>query len=180
MHHSYQFKYYKNFYDISTASKQALVSAVIDQATQLSNAYDIYITKTGVAPNTIGDLSAPSVKILTKTPDDILVITDAADGWKLAKIDVDGSVGGANDTVFQYKVTSAISSAVDKLAFCNVLNNVDDSSYSLDTAKADIGTAATMYDGTAVAAAGHEFKELMCYNDGTDLVFAFVKKIDTN
>lgn len=174
------FKYAKNFYNVNLASKQALVSAVVDQATQLSNAYDIYQTKKGVAPAAETDLIDPSIKILTKIPDDILAITDDDDGWKLTKINLDGSTDAENDTVFIYKVTSATSSDVDKLTFCNILNNIEDSSYSLDTAKSDIGAADTMYDGTATAANGHLFHELMCYYDDTDLIFAFIKEIDTN
>ena len=172
------YKYSKNFYNVSLASKQALIAAVIDQATQLSNAYDIYQIKLGIAADTVGKLSGPTVKILTKTPEKILAIT--ADGWELTKINVDGDGGATdNDTVFSYKISSSTASNLDKLTFCNVLNNIEYSDYSLDTALGDIGTADTMYDGSATAANNHEFKELMCYKDSNDNLFlTFVKELD--
>lgn len=167
------YKYYKNFYDTSLAAKKATVSALIDQATQLSNAYDIYQIQKGTVPAAITDLSGATVKIITEVPDPILVMTDAANGWEIASVDVDGA--GANDIVLGYQLTGSASNA-DKLDYCNVLNNIANSSYSLNTVDGDVGTAATMYDGTN--ASGLAFKDFMCYRTAANTyLFAFVKTI---
>ena len=51
------------------AVKQALVASVMDQATQMSGAYDIYKAKRGEAPASIVHLYAADTKILFRKPD---------------------------------------------------------------------------------------------------------------
>lgn len=171
------YKYYKNFYDTTLAAKKARVAAIVDQATQISNAYDVYSMQMGTAPAAIADLSDPAVRILTATPDPILEITAVANGWELASVDLDSSAGGANDKILRYQVTTATGTNTDKLDYCNILNNVAYPTWDLDTTDANIGTAATMYDGTNPSTL--TFTSMMCYRTGANTyVFGFVKTVD--
>jgi Tfp pilus assembly protein PilE len=177
------FKYYKNYYDVTLASKQALVGTLVDQARQLSNAYDLYEVKKGTAPGAISDLYAEDIKIITAKPDPIEEITLSTDGWELVN-SLDLNDANANDTAFIYKVTATTLDSADKRRqYCNVLNNVADSDWSFDAladhgnsgvAVETIGTSQEMYAKTA-----WKFKDVMCYTpDNSAFTFVFVKDID--
>ena len=172
------YKYYKNYYDIGLASKQTLMSIIIDQGTQLSNAYDVYETKKGLAPDDIAKLSDPDVRIVKETPKAIPQISKS--GWAIkTDLDVDGS-GGGNDIVLTYKIDANLTKD-DKIAYCDVLNNIADSGWDYNATsdsattgeEEEITKAKEMYDKTT-----WDFKNLMCYTpDDGNFTIAFVKKL---
>ena len=172
------YKYSKNFYDVNLASKQALVASVVDQATQLSNAYDIYETKTGSAPTAVADLSAEDVRILKETPPPIAAISD---NWVLkTDLEIDDD-GDADDIAFTYPINQPGTDA-EKLEYCNVLNNIANSGWKYnapynaadDANTEEVNSAKGMY-----AKASFDFKKVMCYGtDASTFVMAFVQKLN--
>lgn len=172
--------YYKNYYNVTLAAKQARMAAIVDQATQISNAYDLYEAKTGEKPITIASLSADNIKILTKTPDMFPEITTT--GWKIAAdaggdgaaLEIDGGATATNDIAFIYKVNSAGLTAAEKLEYCNILNNIADSSWDFNSplgagALGEVGSAEDMYTTNSL-------KNMFCYDEGAgSLVLTFVK-----
>jgi prepilin-type N-terminal cleavage/methylation domain-containing protein len=169
------YKYYKNFYDTTLAAKKARVSAIIDQATQISNAYDIYAMQIGTVPITMASLSAVTSKILTETPAPIPEVSTT--GWKIASptaladavgLDLDGNAAG-NDVAFTYSVNGPANDS-DKRDYCNILNNVEDPTWSLEALDAAILQDDGMY------AAG--FTRIMCYQTAANTYhFAFIKTV---
>ena len=150
------FKYVKVFYDTDLAAKQARVAALVEQGTQLTNAYDIYTMKTGVTPTAIGDLNASNIKILSEIPTTITEI--GTTGWTLeTATDYTGS--GNNDIAFSFTVDN-VSPATTNEEYCAVYNNFMNSSLSLDvTDSLDFTASALQY-----AALGNTF----CFGqDGT-------------
>ena len=160
------YKYYKNFYDTSLAAKKARVSALVDQATQLSNAYDIYVMQTGSAPTVIANLSADTVKILTQTPPLMSEVTTV--GWS---IDTTTDFNGATaDVSFSYPIDGG-TSVSDRRDYCNILNNIADTTWSLESLDAAIELAPAMYT------AG--FTTFQCSKTAADTYFfKFIKEIN--
>lgn len=169
------YTYYKNFYDVSLAGKQTRVAAIIDQATQISNAFDLYTIKTGSEPTTIADLSAVNVKILTETPPPMTEITAA--GWAISNtLDLDGS---NNDVGLVYEIDAVGITLDEEREYCNILNNIAKSSWSLEAPYAaatagSIGTNTDMY-----ATATNNFKNMFCGGAAAGtLSFTFVKTVN--
>jgi len=174
------YKYTKNFYDVSLTSKQALVSSVIEQATQLSNAYDLYEIKIGAAPTDDENLTDSNIKILREIPPKVLEITNS--GWDIVEnLDLDGS---GNDVAFIYPIdASTLNTTEKKLEYCNILNNIANSQWDYNSTVADdvsnasdeeIGDEGEMYtNGT------YNFQSIMCYAvDADNFKFAFIKKVN--
>ena len=178
------YKYYKNYYDVGLASKQTLMSIVVDQGTQLSNAYDIYETKKGVAPTDIDDLSGSDVRIIKETPKAIPEVS--ANGWAIkTDLELDKGTTATNDIALTYTIDAGGLSTDEKIAYCNVLNNIASSSWDYN-ASSDSGSTADdeevitkseeMYDKTT-----WNFKNIMCYTpDDSAFTIAFVKKVNPN
>jgi len=174
------FRYSKNYYDTDLSAKQALVSSVMEQATQMSGAYDIYKAKRGQAPSAVSDLYAADTRILTGKPANVKEITTS--GWDLnTSMDIDGA--GSTDIAFIYKV-DAPSSTNDKIEYCNVINNIVNSDWNYDAISDSgnsgatdekIGTLREMYDKTS-----WDFKTIMCFanDDDDEFTFAFVKELN--
>ena len=159
------YKYYKNFYDTSLAAKKARVSALVDQATQLSNAYDIYVMQTGSAPTVIANLSADTVKILTQTPPLMSEVTTV--GWSIDTTTVFNGVTA--DVSFSYPID--VGSVSDRRDYCNILNNIADTTWSLESLDAAILSAADMFT------AG--FTTFQCSKTAADTYFfKFIKEIN--
>ena len=174
------YKYTKNFYDVSLTSKQALVSSVVEQATQLSNAYDLYEIKIGSAPTDDENLTDPNVRILREIPSIISEITDS--GWDIVEnLDLDGS---GDDVAFVYPIdASTLTTTAQKVEYCNILNNIANSKWDYNSSVAadvtnasdeEIGDEGEMYtNGT------YHFKNIMCYAiDADNFKFAFIKKVN--
>ena len=171
------YKYSKNFYDVSLVAKQAIISSIIEQAAQITNAYDLYEIKKGSTPLTMSSLSDANIRILSETPPKIEEVT--TEGWKIADptagadragLDLDDDSNN-NDIAFTYVVD--VPTAEGRLEYCNVLNNIEKSSWSLDSTTTDIGDDANMYGNNG-------FKKIMCYVDADDnnkITLAFIKKI---
>lgn len=129
------YKYYKNFFDTDLMAKKARMGTVIDQASQLSSAFDVYQQQLGTAPTAIMDLTSTSVQILKTLPTMPTSVTLAASGWSLTTTDVDGA--GAVDAVFALPLDGSATTA-DKKKYCRVFNNMmlstkslaDESSYA--------------------------------------------------
>lgn len=120
------FKYSKNYLDTSLSSKKALVASLVNQGSQLSNAYDVYTMQFNATPSDEQNLSQANVKILTQTPD---TITEIGSGWDLnTSIDIDGA--GVNDIAFTFAVTAADPADAQ---FCAVLNNMYDNTVDFNT-----------------------------------------------
>lgn len=176
---SISYSYYKNYYDTSFAAKQLRVYVIMDQATQLSTAFDIYEVKNGFAPATIQAMVDD--KILTDTPVAQPFVTNT--GWVInAAVEVDGGVTPANDTVFQYDLDSVVGTAADKLDYCNILDNTADTSWSLDqavsTAISHGLTAAEYILGTGSATSQQEYFHCAANGGAAAFEFIFVKAVD--
>lgn len=170
------YNYYKNYYDTTFAAKQARIYAIIDQATQLSNALDVYSIKMGYLPK---DINAMVVeRILLQKPDSQPSVTKTdgnasnfAQGWQL-----DNNVTlltGKEGVVFTMSVDSNLSTTQDKIDYCNILNNTANSDNNLSATNTDIVFKATMKLGY------EDYNTTMfCYKQGVDtnITMVFVKK----
>lgn len=142
------FKYYKNFYNTNLSAKKARVAALLDQATQLTSAYDIYTAQFGTAPAFITDLTANNVKILTALPTAITEV--GAAGWVLdtatdyTGANAPGTV--ANDIAFTYTIDDPGVGKADNEEYCALFNNMIKPSLSVSVADlATFGLPATQY-----------------------------------
>lgn len=157
------FKYSKNFINTDLAAKQARVSALIDQATQLSTAYDVYSAKFGTAPILITDLNASNAKVLTDIP---VAITEIGAAWSL-EVGTDYTGSGTNDIAFSFPVTNVTPSTSNE-EYCAVFNNSIDSSLSLDvTDGQDFGFSTVQYP-----LLGNAF----CFGTGLTVEIVFIKE----
>ncbi len=137
------FKYSKNYYDTDLTAKKARVAALIEQATQLSGAYDIYVAQMGTAPTAINDLNASNVKILTSIPSTITEI--GTTGWTL-DIATDYTGSGSNDIAFTFAITDPGGADISDEEYCAVFNNTIDNSLSLEVNDGDdFDTTANQY-----------------------------------
>lgn len=166
------FKYYKNFMNTTLSGQKARVSALINQAQQLSDAYDIYHAQFGVTPTSEENLTAGNALILEKLPDGIKEIAGTtAASWDLnTSIDLDGGATSNNDIAFTYPINTGVTA--DDLQYCNIVNNF--ANPSLDLNASSVETSASAEYGTGL----HSF---FCYDssgDGTQIVF--VKFINPN
>lgn len=123
------FKYSKNFYDTSLSAKKARVAALVEQAIQLSNAYDVYSMQFGAVPTSEQNLTQANVKILTSIPDTITEI--GTTGWVLdSAIDADED-SADDDTAFVFAITTLATN--DDEEYCAILNNMMKSTEDLNT-----------------------------------------------
>ncbi|MFY9141319.1 type IV pilin protein [Sulfuricurvum sp.] len=142
------FKYYKSFYNTNLAAKKARVAALMDQATQLGSAYDIYVAQFGTAPTAITDLTANNAMILTSVPTPITEI--GAAGWALdTATDYTGAVAPgtiATDIAFTYTIDNPGAGKADNEEYCALFNNMIDTSLSVNVADATtFGTDTAQY-----------------------------------
>lgn len=75
--------YYRSLFNIDLTAKKARVAALMNQAYQLSGAYDIFVAQQGVAPSVVdlSEFNATNVLILRSLPRDIREMTTT--GWEL-------------------------------------------------------------------------------------------------
>jgi prepilin-type N-terminal cleavage/methylation domain-containing protein len=158
------FKYSKNYINTDLAAKQARVSALIEQATQLSTAYDVYAVKFGTEPTDIYDLNASNAKILTEIP--VTITEIGTTGWSL-ETGTDYTGSGNNDIAFSFPVTNATPSTSNE-EYCAVFNNIIDSSLSLDVIDGqNFGLAPAQN-----SALGNAF----CFGTGLTIEIVFIKE----
>lgn len=172
------YTYYKNYYDTSFAAKQLRIYTIVDQAAQLSNAFDLYNTKNGQDIDTIDDLV--SDRILTQVPVNQGAVSDA--GWRYEEnLTISGT--DATGVAFLYDINSTTAANQDKLDYCNILNEVADATWDLDTNDTSVLGAPAMYalgDGNG----SREFEYFHCADFNTtadyDYTLIFVKRATTN
>lgn len=176
------YNYYKNYYDTSFAAKQARIYVIVDQATQIRNAWDLYNTKNGEDPTAFADFI--SDRILTEVPVAMPLISGS--GWQVASptsldafgtIDLDGSVLTDYAIVMEMDGTASVA---DKTDYCNILNNTADTAWSLDPT---VSTLALQPDLPAGGYAQNAY--FYCFDnagldDGTGLVIGFTYRVDPN
>lgn len=166
------YKYYKNFYNTNLTSKKARVAALMEQATQLSNAYDVYKAQFGQAPAAITDLTAVNVKILTSLPTKIAEI--GSNDWTMdTATDYTGASGAATtavDTAFTFDVNAEpTATSTDNEEYCAILNNMIKNTESLSvTDNMNFGPLAT--DQYPI------FGNAYCYGTNDTLKIVFIKQ----
>jgi len=178
------YKYYKNFFDTDLVTKKARMATVVDQASQLSSAYDVYQQQMGTAPTTETDLTATNVQILKALPTMPATITGA---WTLTTTVDIGGPSTATDAVFVLPLTGGTTGGAgtaDAKKYCRVFNNMmlntklltDESSY----AAAD-GTSPILIP-TAVTGMSAVYGNAFCADDVTlgaaGLKIIFVKQLN--
>lgn len=123
------YNYYKNYFDTSLAAKQIKVAVLIEQASQLKNALELYRTKFGIDANTTQGLQVlADQRIITEVPTTIPDISST--GWVLETDvqDINSTLisaqGGttSNEQLITYDVDQG--TVVDKMQYCNALNNI--------------------------------------------------------
>ena len=150
------YTYYKNYYDTSFAAKQLRVYTIVDQAAQLSNAFDLYNTKNGTDINTSVAGTADAVALQLLVSDRILTEIPrvqpaiSTDGWIFDdNISVlDKGLGGGK--AFTYDINNTTLSLQDQVDYCNILNEVALSTWSLDTNNTDTVKAALAPTGIGI------------------------------
>lgn len=136
------FKYVKNNYNTELAGKQARVSALVQQATQLTNAHDLYSIKKGTAPTLLANLSAPEVGILSRIPAGITEMNSVGTWAYTIEADLatggEGAIAGGTETAYYFDLTAT----ADAAKYCAVFNNMVDGTTSL------VATATTAFIST--------------------------------
>ena len=167
--------YYKNYYDTAFAAKKLAISVVVDQASQLSNTYDMYTIEKGVTPTTIQAIV--DERFLIETPVSQPSIT--ATGWELVvNKEVNGTTA-TNDIVFSMPIDGTANTA-DRLDYCNILNNKANPAWSVlaaTSADGDQNTSAEHYDG-GVLSATSQLEYFHCDRTAADTYnLVFVKTV---
>lgn len=124
--------YYKSLFNIDLTSKKARVAALMDQGTQLSGAYDIYIAQFGVAPTqqNLLDFNATNVMILTDLPAVIKEMTTI--GWEL---NTSVTTLASTPAAFQFTIDlngTSWSTSKDDDTYCAIFNHELNTSMELN------------------------------------------------
>ena len=171
------FTYYKNYYDTSFAAKQLRIYTIVDQASQLANAFDLYNAKYGAQPTEIQPMV--DAKILTAIPQSQSFVTSS--GWSLEE-NLTIVTASATGVAFRYPLDSTVAVGQDFLDYCNILNNAAFIDSNLSKLITDQNTSAQLYAaGVANDASESEFYH--CDLNGTtssDLYLTFVKIADNS
>lgn len=137
--------YYRSLFNIDLTAKKARVAALMDQAYQLSGAYDIFVAQEGIAPSDVNltEFNATNVLILRSLPRDILEMTTT--GWEL-NTSITAATGGRPGFMFPIDLngTSYTTLADDDL-YCAIFNHEMNRSVELNaTNNSDFGTITTL------------------------------------
>lgn len=136
--------YYRSLFNIDLTAKKARVAALMDQAYQLSGAYDVFVAQQGVSPS-VADLSefnASNVLILRSLPRDISEMTTT--GWELNTSAVNGR------PAFQFPIDLNGTGGWDVLAdddlYCAIFNHEINRSVDLNvTNNTNFGDVSAQY-----------------------------------
>lgn len=135
--------YYKSLFNTDLTAKKARVAALMNQAYQLSGAYDIFVAQEGRAPS-VADLSefnATNVLILRSLPRDIREMTTT--GWEL---NTSITAGGRPGYLFPIDLngTGGYDLLADDDLYCAIFNHEINRSVELNvTNNTDFGSIAT-------------------------------------
>ena len=121
--------YYRSLFNIDLTAKKARVAALMDQAYQLSGAYDIFVAQQGVAPSTpdMSEFNASNILILRNLPKDITEMT--TQGWELNDSLVNGRPG------FRFPIDlngTSYTTLKDDDLYCAIFNHEINRSIQLD------------------------------------------------
>jgi hypothetical protein len=136
--------YYKSLFNIDLTSKKARVAALMDQAYQISGAYDVFVAQQGVSPSVtdLSEFNASNIMILKRLPRTIREMSTM--GWELNTSVVAGRPG------FLFPIDLNGSGSWDTLAdddlYCAIFNHEMNSSIELNvTNNTNFGDIATNY-----------------------------------
>ena len=174
------YNFYKNYFDTSLAAKQIKVAVLIDQASQLKNALELYRIKFGVDVNTTQTLSVlADQRIITEVPSEMPEVSST--GWILETDLQDinstliASQGGTtnNEQLITYDLDQG--TVVDKMQYCNALNNIASSGVTdFTVVESDLNT-------TTSAAAETNTNTFFCWDSNvtanTGIQLLFITKI---
>ncbi|WP_310439319.1 prepilin-type N-terminal cleavage/methylation domain-containing protein [Sulfuricurvum sp.] len=149
--------YYKSLFNIDLTAKKARVAALMDQAYQLSGAYDVFVAQQGISPS-VADLSefnATNILILRSLPRDIREMTTT--GWELNISAVNGR------PAFQFPIdlngTGGWDLLPDDELYCAIFNHEMNSSIELNvTNNLNFGDFTTNYN---------LYGDSFCYSEDT-------------
>lgn len=139
--------YYRSLFNIDLTAKKARVAALMNQAYQLSGAYDIFVAQEGRAPS-LADLSefnASNVLILRSLPKDIREMTTT--GWEL-NTSITAAVNGRPGYLFPIDLngTGGWDVLTDDDLYCAIFNHEINRSIELNvTNNTDFGDITTNY-----------------------------------
>lgn len=157
------FKYSTNYLDTSLTGKKARVSALVEQATQLSNAYDIYSAQMGVAPESESNLTEPNVGILTSLPTTITEMGSI--GWKLTEnaeltATGQGAITGGNTVAFYFDLTQTTTK--DAHQYCAIMDNMIDKTTELNV------TSTSLFDDGTYNIGDSTYSRALCVGTTAD------------
>jgi Tfp pilus assembly major pilin PilA len=130
-------KYTKNYLNTDLQAMKARVAAATDQAAQLTQAYTIYKTETGMEPTSLNDLNSTTNPIMTHIPG---IITEmSTTGWEL---NTSTGTGGTNIGLqFHIDLNGTTTGTTADEQYCALWNREFNSSTELNvTAGQDFGT----------------------------------------
>jgi prepilin-type N-terminal cleavage/methylation domain-containing protein len=133
-------KYIKNFFDTGLTSQKARIAALMEQGTQLSGAYDVFMAQEGHAPILLSDLNDSNVSIFTKLPP---IMTELSTKyWEL-----NTTTGIGTGRALQFTLDGN-TSADDDNVYCAIFNHEFNKSIEFNVTNITYtpGTAATMYN----------------------------------
>jgi type II secretory pathway pseudopilin PulG len=145
--------YYKSLFNIDLTAKKARVAALMDQAYQLSGAYDVFVAQQGVSPSVanLSEFNATNIMILNTLPRDITEMTTL--GWELNTSAVNGH------PAFQFPIDlngTSYKTLKDDDLYCAIFNHEMNRSIDLNvTNNTNFGTAAAQYA---------KYKDSFCYS----------------
>jgi len=123
-------KYYKNFFNTELTAKKARVAALLDQAAQMSNAYDAFIAQVGSTANldvNLTQLDDKNVSILTRLPTAITgMATGLHDGTGAWELNKSTSIPGTSGVALMYKLdmnATGRSITPDDEQYCAIINH---------------------------------------------------------
>ena len=137
--------YYRSLFNIDLTAKKARVAALMDQAYQLSGAYDVFQAQMGYSPS-ISDLSEfndTRVLILKRLPKDIIEMTST--GWEL------NTTTPLNRPAFLFPIDlngTSYNSLADDDLYCAIYNHeINKTAVELNASNhaVNYGTMATNY-----------------------------------
>ena len=144
-------KYTKNFINTDLQAMKARVAAATDQATQLTQAYTIYKTETGLEPTSMNDFNSTINKIMTNIPG---IITEMSlGGWEL---NTSTATGGSNMSFQMQLDLNGTTTGTSDEQYCALWNREFNTSTELNVTAGqvfgttgDVNTSRTTLVGTA-------------------------------
>jgi len=168
-------KYYKNFFNTELTAKKARVATLLDQAAQMSNAYDAYVVQVGSIINldqNLTQLDDQNVSILTRLPSAIngmaTGLNDGTGAWELNK---STGIAGTSGVALQYKLdmnASGKSITSDDEQYCAIINHEFNASVEYNASNSTVFS-------TDAYNAYKRYGPVFCWDNGSHLTLFVVK-----